>query len=152
MGERRPHAWTVGGASYTGVSGQPLKCVTDPWHYNGSAWTVRPINADITSMAGSNARNLWVTGVTGKPRCSGPVLSSRKTPQPGHCTGTAARGHRSPPPHPLQPPSPCSQGGGIYDVVKVPGTPASYWGAAAFTKNRNAVGCHPAIAVYGALP
>jgi hypothetical protein len=214
-------AWTLGNTSCTGASGQPQKCVTDLWNYNGTTWRDYPINEDITDMAGPSASDLWVVGVNAETQLGGtgevvaykwygthwvyasmphlrlygyPAVgtdSSRDvwfgawtptntTPWALHWNGakwgeiTAPRSLAAT--YEVTPDgnggvwmgswvhwtgrawvnteelaSPI-QGGGIYDIIKVPGTSASYWGAAGLTKNSNASGWHPAMAVYGPTP
>jgi hypothetical protein len=210
------HVWASGQISCTGT-----RCVTDVWHWNGSAWQDHPIATTVYDMAGTAASGLWAVGVNGQKQLGGagnvaayrwngthwaPVSMPhpRVSSSPGIAVDSAsdvwigaftAGGGRGYAMHwngrtwqALTAPASIAAGtdvvpdghsgvwlgpwahwtgrswssaltlarpivgAGIHQLVKVPGTSASYWGAAGIITSETSTTFHPAMLVYGPLP
>jgi hypothetical protein len=58
--------WSVAGGTCSESDNKVTGCTTPLWHWNGSAWQLYTIYADITGLDGTSASNLRVAGVTGQ--------------------------------------------------------------------------------------
>jgi hypothetical protein len=96
-------------------------------HWNGKAWSTVKSPASVAA-----APSLVPDG-------SGGAWSGT----PAHWTGKAWL-NTTPPPSSWS-------GGHIFSMVKIPGMPGSYWGAAQVNKGSSPA-THPSIMIYGPLP
>jgi hypothetical protein len=67
-------AWLTGYSTCVGVT-KASHCSTPLWHWNGASWQEHQVGTDVSSMAGSSDKNLWLVGYVPLGAASSGVIS-----------------------------------------------------------------------------